>query len=358
MMTIIGIAVVLGGVIFFHELGHFIFAKLTGMRVETFSIGFPPKILKKQIGETEYCLSAIPLGGYVKVTGVIDESMDVEGAENTKNDPKSFSSKKTWQKALFITGGVIFNFVLAIIVFTGLTLTNGIVDADESTKLGDIVADFPALAAGIETDDIILAINNIDVNSWQEMTEIIHKYPNDTILVKWQHGTEIIEKQIPTVMNKILKDGEFKDVGMIGIGPVYTKRSAKFIESFVAGSKQAFYWLEITYVSLKSVMTGAESVKNLGGPIMIAQLAGESAKSGLATLLGFMAIISVNLGFVNILPIPALDGGHLVVILIEGILRRELSDNTKIRIQQVGLALILMLTVLVIFNDVSRWFAG
>jgi regulator of sigma E protease len=97
MMTIIGMAVVLGGVIFFHELGHFIFAKLTGMRVETFSIGFPPKILKKKIGETEYCLSAIPIGGYVKVTGVIDESLDVEGATNTKNDPKSYSSKKTWQ---------------------------------------------------------------------------------------------------------------------------------------------------------------------------------------------------------------------------------------------------------------------
>src|SRR6056297_402466 len=94
MMTIIGIAVVLGGVIFFHELGHFIFSKLTGMRVETFSIGFPPKLLKKQIGGTEYCLSAIPLGGYVKVTGVIDESMDTEGAQNTKEDPKSFSSKK------------------------------------------------------------------------------------------------------------------------------------------------------------------------------------------------------------------------------------------------------------------------
>jgi len=106
------------------------------------------------------------------------------------------------------------------------------------------------------------------------------------------------------------------------------------------------------------VITGAESVKNLGGPIMIAQLAGESARSGLAALFGFMAIISVNLGFVNILPIPALDGGHLIVILIEGVLGRELSDTTKIRIQQVGLALILMLTVLVLFNDISRWFTG
>jgi len=358
MMTIIGIAVVLGGVIFFHELGHFTFAKLTGMRVETFSIGFPPKILKKKIGETEYCLSAIPLGGYVKVTGVIDESMDVEGATNSKEDPKSFSSRKTWQKALFITGGVIFNFLLAWLVFSILTLASGITEAESGTELGEVVTDFPAQKAGIVAGDKILAVNKTDVANWEEMTAIIHNFPADTILVKWQSSTGIIEEKIPTVANKILKDGKFKDVGMIGISPIFTKRKAGFFESFGSGFMNTFYWLKITFVSLKSVVTGAESVKNLGGPIMIAQLAGESARSGLATLLGFMAIISVNLGFVNILPIPALDGGHLIVILIEGVLRRELSDNTKIRIQQVGLALILMLTVLVLFNDISRWFAG
>ncbi len=358
MMTIIGIAVVLGGVIFFHELGHFIFAKLTGMRVETFSIGFPPKLLKKQIGETEYCLSAIPLGGYVKVTGVIDESMDTEGAQNTKEDPKSFSSKKTWQKALFITGGVIFNIVLAILVFTILTFARGISEVDEGTVLGEVVAEYPAAQAGIEKGDKILAINSENVSSWEEMTRIIHRYPADTVLVKWQHNEEIIEKKVPTVANKILKDGEFQEVGMIGISPEYSTRAAGFFEGIGAGVSQTFYWLKITFVSLKSVITGAESVKNLGGPIMIAQLAGESARSGLAALFGFMAIISVNLGFVNILPIPALDGGHLIVILIEGVLGRELSDTTKIRIQQVGLALILMLTVLVLFNDISRWFTG
>ncbi|MFP4548633.1 MAG: RIP metalloprotease RseP [Fidelibacterota bacterium] len=358
MMTIIGIAVVLGGVIFFHELGHFVFAKLTGMRVETFSIGFPPKLLKKQIGETEYCLSAIPLGGYVKVTGVIDESLDTEGAQNTKEDPKSFSSKKTWQKALFITGGVIFNILLAILVFTVLNFANGVAEPEDSTTIGETVPDLPAAEAGIQQDDVILSVNGTDVTAWEEMTAIIHKFPGDTILVKWQHDNEIIEKRIPTIANKILKEGEFKEVGMIGISPVYTEREAGFFEAIGMGISQTFYWLKITFVSLKAVITGAESVKNLGGPIMIAQLAGDSARSGLATLFGFMAIISVNLGFVNILPIPALDGGHLIVILIEGVIRRELSDTTKIRIQQVGLALILMLTVLVLFNDISRWFTG
>ncbi len=358
MMTIIGIAVVLGGVIFFHELGHFIFAKATGMRVETFSIGFPPKLLTKKIGETEYCLSAIPLGGFVKVTGVIDESMDKEGAENTKDDPKSFSSKKNWQKALFITGGVIFNFVLATLVFTILTLANGITESDNSTKLGHIVPDFPADSVGIEKGDKILAVNNMETNTWEEMTDIIHDYPATTITVKWQHDGNIKETEVKTVANKILKDNQFVEVGMIGISPVVTKRPAGFFEGIGKGVSQTFYWLKITFVSLKALVTGQESVKNLGGPLMIAQLAGESARSGLAALFGFMAIISVNLGFVNILPIPALDGGHLIVIIIESIIRRELSDNTKIRIQQVGLALILMLTVLVLFNDISRWISG
>lgn len=358
MMTLLGIAVVLGGVIFFHELGHFLFAKLTGMRVETFSIGFPPKILKKKIGETEYCLSAIPLGGYVKVTGIIDESLDKEGAQNTKLDPKSFASKKPWQKALFFIGGVVFNFILAVLVFSVLTKSRGITEIDKGTLLGSVVKEYPAEKAGILENDKILAVNHIDVYTWEEMTQVIHKYPEDTILVKWQRGTDIFEEKVPTVMNKIMKDGEFKDVGMIGIGPVFSIRKAGLFESIAAGTGQAFYWLKITFVSLKSVVTGSESVKNLGGPIMIAQLAGESAKSGFATLIGFMAVISINLAFVNILPIPALDGGHLVVIIIEGILRRELSDNTKIRIQQVGLVLILMLTVLVLFNDISRWFTG
>ncbi|MBN2281522.1 MAG: RIP metalloprotease RseP [Candidatus Marinimicrobia bacterium] len=358
MTTILGIAVVLGGVIFAHELGHFIFAKLTGMRVETFSIGFPPKIIKKKIGETEYCLSAIPLGGYVKVTGVIDESLDVEGATNAKDDPKSFASRKTWQKALFITGGVIFNFILAWFIFSFLTLASGITEAEKGTELGEVVADFPAWKAGIRTGDKILSVNNTDVSSWEEMTAIIHQFPKDTILVKWERNEGIFEQKIPTIANKILEDGKFKDVGMIGISPIFTQRKAGLLEAFGAGLANTFYWLKITFVSLKAVITGAESVKNLGGPIMIAQLAGESARSGLATLLGFMAIISVNLGFVNLLPIPALDGGHLIVILIEGILRRPLSDNTKIRIQQVGLAIILMITVLVLFNDISRWFAG
>jgi regulator of sigma E protease len=358
MMTIIGIAVVLGGVIFFHELGHYTFAKLTGMRVETFSIGFPPKLLTKKIGETEYCLSAIPLGGYVKVSGVIDESLDVEGATNTKDDPKSYSSKKNWQKMLYITGGVIFNLLLAIIVFTLLTFHNGVTEPENTTILGEVVPEYPAASAGLQKGDEILAINGTEVADWEAMTKIIHQFPKDTILVTWQRGSESFEQKIPTIMNKIMANGEFQDVGMIGISPQYTKRSAGFFEAFGIGFRQTFYWLKITFVSLKAVITGAESVKNLGGPIMIAQLAGESARNGLATLLGFMAIISVNLAFVNILPIPALDGGHLVVTLIESALRRELTDNTKIRIQQVGLALILMLTVLVIFNDISRWFVG
>ncbi len=357
MMTIIGIAVVLGGIIFFHELGHFVFAKLTGMRVETFSIGFPPKILKKKIGETEYCLSAVPLGGYVKVTGVIDESMDTEEATTT-DDPKSFSSKNTFQKAIFITGGVIFNLVLAFLVFTILTFSQGIVDPDSAPVLNQVLDDYPATAAGMQSGDRILEVNNIKVSDWTSMTEIIHKYPNDTIFVKWQRETEIFSAKILTVSNKILSDNKFKEVGMIGINCNYIERKATLGDAIGNGFGQTYYWIKLTYVSLKSVLTGAESVKNLGGPIMIAKLAGESAKSGFATLFGFMAIISVNLAFVNILPIPALDGGHLIVILIEGIIRKPLSINTKIRIQQVGLAIILLLTVLVFYNDIARWIAG
>jgi regulator of sigma E protease len=356
MITVLAVLLVIGGVIFIHELGHFTFAKLTGMRVEKFSIGFPPRLFGKKIGDTDYCISAIPLGGYVKVAGVIDESMDVDGAQG--NEPWKFESKNAGQKSLYITGGVVFNLLFAALIFCLLTIGAGIYDPSPEAVVDEVIPELPAEAAGIQKGDRILAVNGMTISSWEDMAGIIHAFPNDTIMVRWLHNEYEFEKPIITVSNKILKGSKLVNVGMIGVSPVFTHRNAGFFEAVGQGFQNTWYWLKVTVISLKMLVTGEESLKNIGGPIFIAQLAGRSAKSGLAPLFGLMAIISVNLAFINILPIPAFDGGHLIITIIEATIRRSLSIKIKLRLQQVGLAIILTLMAVVFYNDILRLFRG
>ncbi|MCF7740613.1 MAG: RIP metalloprotease RseP [Candidatus Marinimicrobia bacterium] len=358
MSTIIGIVVVVGGIIFFHELGHYTFAKLSGMRVEQFSIGFPPKIYGKKIGETEYQLSAIPLGGFVKVTGVIDESLDTESTVD-RDDHKSFASKPTWQKLLFISGGVLFNLILAVILFFTITMFRGFQEpATEKAVVGTVVEGYPADSVGMEKGDRIVAIDGQKVEKWEDMTALIHNHPNDTIAVSWLNEGRQKTARLKTRAQKTIKDGKFQDIGIIGIGAATQNRPAGFLESIGQGFALTGYWLKITVVSLKEMIMGHVSLKNVGGPVMIAQMAGESARSGVLTLLGFMAVISVNLALLNILPIPALDGGHLIIILVEGIRGRELSNKTKLRIQKIGMLIIFLLMGLVFYNDIARLITG
>jgi len=355
MITALAIVLVIGGVIFFHELGHFTFAKLTGMRVERFSIGFPPRLIGKKIGDTDYCLSAIPLGGYVKVAGVIDESMDTEGVQG---EPWEFQSKRTYQKLLYITGGVLFNILLSIIIFTALTLSSGIYSASDEPIIEEVVPGLPADSSGLQAGDRILAIDGTSIATWNEMVDLIHAKPDQSIQIAWSRNGQSFATELTPITNKILQGSKLVDVGMIGISPILEHHRAGFFESIGRGTANTWYWFKVTVVSLKMLVTGEESIRNLGGPIFIARLAGESAKSGFASLLGLIAIISVNLALINILPLPALDGGHVIVTVTESIIRRPLSIKAKMRIQQVGLAIILTLTVLVFYNDILRLIHG
>lgn len=356
MITILAVLLVIGGVIFIHELGHFIFAKATGMRVERFSIGFPPRLIGKKIGDTDYCISAIPLGGYVKVSGVIDESMDTEGVNS--NEPWTYESKKTYQKILYITGGVVFNLLFTVLIFMALTLNSGIYEPNPEPVVSEVIPEMPAAQAGIQPGDRILAVNDVEISRWDEMTELIHAVPDQEISIRWLHKGQPHEAELTTVSNMVLKNSKLVKVGLIGISPQYEHRKAGLFEALGGGFENTWYWLKVTVISLKMLVTGEESLKNIGGPIFIAQLAGESAKSGLASLLGLMAVISINLALINILPIPAFDGGHLIVVITEAIIRKPLSIKAKLRIQQVGLVIILMLMAIVFINDISRLFRG
>lgn len=348
--NIIAVIFALGIIIFVHELGHFLAAKFSGMRVERFSIGFPPHIFKKQWGETEYCLGIVPLGGYVKVSGMIDESME----EELTGEPYEFMSKSTPQKIFFITAGVLMNFLLAAVIFSGITMSNGIPETSNSTVVQQVVPDYPAAKSGLESGDRIASIDGQQLESWSELTQIIHNKPNQEITVTWVSDGQTHSATMKTNSEKQLVDGEFKQVGLIGIAPEVMYRDANIFEATGAGFSQMWWWGKVTVLSLKMLVTGEESMKSIGGPIFIAKLAGDTARSGLLDFFNLIAIISINIGFLNILPVPALDGGHLVITLIEGVKGKPLKTKTRLVIQQIGMALLLTLMIFVIFNDIAR----
>ena len=350
MLTLVSFIIVLGVVIFVHELGHFLAAKAMGVRVEVFSIGYPPRAIGKRIGETDYCLSWIPFGGYVKMSGMIDESFDNKPLTGA---PWEFMSKRTWQKVLIITAGVLMNFFLAAGIYTGVTLSEGI------PYVGDPVVEaispgLPADSAGIAAGDRILAIDDAPVETWDRMVEIIHANAEKPLLLRWSHEGEVREARIVPQRQKTVVGGEVREVGLIGIMPRFQYRPAGFFEAFAAGGRLTVQYLKVGVSSLSMLVTGRASLKDVGGPIAIAKWSGESAKGGAASLILFIAFISINIGLLNLLPIPALDGGHLVIFLIEGFTRRTLSTRVRLVVQQVGMVMLLGLMAVVIFNDLGR----
>ncbi len=354
MTTLLSFIVVLGIIVFVHELGHFLAAKSTGMKVETFSLGFGRKIFAKTYGDTEYRIAWIPLGGYVKISGMVDESLDPEGG--IKGEDYEFESKNTFQKMFVISAGVIMNFLLAIAIYSIMTFSMGISEVNPDAIVGETADGFPAQKAGLLKDDQIIAINDVNINSWVEMSSVIHENPEKELTIKiLRDQTETIEILLTTQKQKTIVNDEFKEVGLIGISPKFTTRDASLLESIFQGIETTWGWTKLTTLSLKMLIVGDASVKDLGGPIMIAEMSGRSAEAGIGPFFAFIAFISISIGFLNILPIPVLDGGHLVYIIIEGISRRKINFNIKMKIQQVGMALLLVLMVFTLFNDVDRY---
>ncbi|MCL5019370.1 MAG: RIP metalloprotease RseP [Patescibacteria group bacterium] len=353
MTTLLATIFVLGVLIFIHEFGHFIIAKLSGIRVERFSLGFPPRAWGFIRGDTDYCISWIPLGGYCKMAGMVDESMDISGI---KGEPWEFQSKSNWIKSLVILAGPGMNILLAAFIFILLALILGVSDPSPESRIGQLTPDFPAAQAGMKQGDLVVEVNGQKTETWEQLTNIIHNLPEQTITVTWLREGISHTAEIRTNKRKIPVRGEIQEVGLIGIEPVMMHRAAGIGEAIWSGFSNIYYITKLIVASIKLLVTGEESLKSLGGPIMIAKMAGDSARSGIWALLSFMALISLNLGLLNLLPIPVLDGGHLVFIGIESIIRRPLPIKAKLIIQQVGMALILLLTLFVIYNDVVKLF--
>ena len=427
--TALSFLFVLGVLIFVHELGHFAVAKASGIRVERFSLGYPPKMIGWQYGETEYCLSWIPFGGYVKMAG----QSDVGEAEST-GQPWEFGSKSPHVQAGVIAAGPAMNFLLAFLIFFVFVLAGGVsvspttevgtveagsvagiagvqvgdrivsvgdrevsdwtgvadvlsslqgeafslqiergerileivVEGQEEewasfgiapfipARIGSVMEDGPAARIGLEAGDLVVSVDEEPVG-WMKMTEIIRARPGQPVALEWKRGTQMHEAQIvPEVKTGFDLENQKVEYGRIGVGLRMAQKRVGPITALWLAAKQTVLVTAGIVDIVRGLISGGISPKLLGGPVMIAQMAGEQARLGIESLFSLMALLSVNLGLLNILPIPALDGGHLFFIAAEGLTRRKLSIKQKAVLQRIGMALILILMVYVTHNDILR----
>jgi regulator of sigma E protease len=353
-LTIVSFIFVLGVLIFFHELGHFVVAKRAGVKVERFSLGFPPNIFSRRWGETTYSIGLIPLGGYVKMAG---EQPD----EEATGSPDEFMSKSVGQRTAVILAGPLMNYFLALFILIGIYYFSGSPYYDDSRVLVGVVdSEGPAGKAGLQTDDQIIAVNQVPISTFDSLQAMIHRAVETEVSVSWLRGTDTLSSTMITRRAPALSaEGEIDTVGEIGITqkPVgYNKYG--LLESVANGVEHTHLIAWETLKFLKQLVTGQVSSKLLGGPLFIARQSGKEARHGIASLLIFMALLSINLAILNVLPIPVLDGGHLVFLIIEKLRGRPPSMKARMIAQQVGMLALLTLIVFVTYNDILRMIGG
>ncbi|MGA6826036.1 RIP metalloprotease RseP [Nitrospira sp. NS4] len=438
--------VVLGVLVAFHELGHFLAARWVGVKVLKFSLGFGPKLFGRQVGETEYLLSAIPLGGYVKLFGE-----DETEATTQEDRRRSFAHQGLWGKVLIVAAGPGFNFILAYLIFAGwlstgsplfvptfrdlspdiealvpgspaasagmeigdrITKVNG-KDISTRTELLDAVAHskgqpitlevkrdsqvkaltvapvpvqgqpsdaeetaytigveetpplvtsvmhgLPAATAGFLAGDRVVAIEGQPIYTWLQMTTIVRDNPAKALQVDILRNGQRVHLSVTPSAEKATVNGQSVEVGKIGIsGPGRSLMHADNpLQAVYQGLDATWGWTELTAVGLYKMVVGDISSKNIGGPLTIANISGEAASQGASSVVFLIAILSINLGVLNLLPIPILDGGHLLFFLIEGILRKPLGDRQREIAQQVGLVLLVGVMIFAFWNDIERIF--
>ncbi len=354
MTTVIATIVVLGLLIFVHELGHFLLAKLLRVKVQAFSLGFPPKLVSKQWGETEYRLSVIPLGGYVKLLGENPDEEIPPGEEH-----RSFSHHPLWHRALIVLAGPGFNLLFAVVALALIFAVSGI--PYMIPRVGEVMADSPAAHAGLKKDDLVLAVDGAAISRWEELVTAVRKSAEQPLKLTIKRGEEQFSLTItPKRMETTNIFGQRVSAVLIGVaaGEHYDVERVNPLVAFGTGLSYTARLVEVTVLSLWKLLTREIPVTTLGGPILIAQVAGKQAEQGLNSLVHFMALLSVNLTLLNLLPIPILDGGHMVFILWEAVRGKPLPMKHRELAQAMGLMLILALMVLVFYQDLQRLFAG
>ena len=338
LITILGAVFVFGVIVMIHELGHFLTAKACGMRVDEFAIGIGPNVIQKQKGETLYSIRLLPLGGFNKIAGM-DPSEDV--------GERGFNNKPVWQRFIVIAAGATFNFLLAIVIYFCIFAFHGTTVPSHEPVIADTVAGNPAAEAGIQQGDRILTINGQSIQEWKDITQSLQGHSNHVVSVTLDRKGEIIST---TVIPR-----ESGDRAVIGINPVMDVKQYGIGESAVYAVTHTGSTIMEMLQGLWNIVTG-HSKGDVAGPIGVAQMAGQVAQHGFISLLLFTALLSLNLGVINLLPIPVLDGGHLVLLILEGITGRKLPEKALQYIQMTGVGLLLLVFVYSTFQDILRLF--
>lgn len=348
--AVIAAVVGLGVLIVIHEFGHFLFAKLSGVGVLTFSVGFGPKLWVKKKGETEYALSAFPLGGYVKMVG---EDPDEEVSDLDRE--KSFAHKGLLKRIAIVAAGPGFNLLLAVFLLMVVFLFYGVPVL--SNQIGSIEPGSPAEGAGIRKGDRIVGLNGEPVSQWDELSKGIKSSGGSPLTVRLQReGQELTVTLHPAKKETQNIFGEKKEDWMIGIGSQVSIEKGDPGLAVGRAFVQTYDYAKLTLVGLYKMIKGEVSPRNLGGPILIAQLAGQQAQEGVGSFLAFLAVLSINLGVLNLLPIPVLDGGHLLFFMVEALIGRPVAVKHREVAQQVGIFLLMLLMVYAFYNDIARFF--
>ncbi|MFI3271739.1 MAG: RIP metalloprotease RseP [Pseudomonadota bacterium] len=351
MTSIISVILVLGGLIFFHELGHYLAARMLGIGVHAFSLGFGPRIFGWRRGKTDYKLSLVPLGGYVSLAG---ESGDE--VSETFEKGELFCHRPAWHRLIVVAAGPLFNLLLAWLIYWGLIWTHG--QFILLPEVGAVNEGTPAAMAGVQAGDRVLTIDGHTIETWDNVSERIAASQGAPITIELGRDNDIISLRI--VPEERLRKTIFGDeeraflIGIQASGNI-NNITLPFGEAAIAGLKQTKQMIVITAEGVGKLIERVVPMESVGGPIMIAQLVGQEANNtGLVGVLALAALISINLGLLNLLPVPVLDGGHIVFLTIEMIIRRPVPAKIQEMTTRVGIVLLLGLMLLATYNDIVR----
>jgi regulator of sigma E protease len=345
MIDVIYTIIALSILIVVHEFGHFIIARLVNVKVITFSLGFGKKLFHWKKGDTEYAISAMPLGGYVKLLG---ESPDEEVLEEEKE--RSFTNKTPFQRFLIVFAGPVFNLLFSLVVYYAFFAGGFMI----SPRIGHVEPGYPAYEAGIRTGDLIVSIGETKIVEWNEIKwEMFLAKPGPVRVVIDRAGKNIELDITPKEVAQQNLLGSKMKQKQLGIGPVEPLKT-NILTSVPLAFHQTYFIIKQTFMGIYMMIAGRVPTKEIGGPIAILQVGSKLAEGGILTLISFAAMISINLGILNLLPIPVLDGGHILFNFIEIIIRRKVSEKTIVIAQKIGLTLLIMLMAFAFYNDIMR----
>ncbi len=340
LISIIAVLFTFGLVIFLHEFGHFLICKLSGIRVEAFSFGFGPEILGRTKGGTRYSLRSVPLGGYVKPAG--------ENIDEVSGAPDEYFSKPWYIRLGVVAAGPAMNYLLAFALFSGVILFVGEPTFSNDPVIGDISQGYPADIAGLKAGDRVLKVNGAAVSTWSEMADKIHGQVEKEISLTYRRAAAELTVNLKT---RNAPDGAPR--GVVGIAPGTFYKSVPVFKGLSMGAYQCWYWTAFTVKTLKSNIDKREK-PDLAGPIGIINIVSKAAHTGLTDLFFLIGLISVAVGFFNLLPIPLLDGGHALLYICEGVFRRKITPKIMQYVNGAGIAVLVTILVFATYSDIMR----